>query len=210
MHKPLNRFKRQAMRSRLVSWGLLLLPSLAWGQPQLRVFILAGQSNMEGRGDVGHLRQLVNDPETRDDYEHLTSSDGSFLVRNDVTLAFGNDIAGLTVGKGANGVKFGPELQFGQVVGDHFSDPVLLIKTAYGGTDLAVDWRPPSSPNPPAEEAYMCGADPCDSFDYGRTYREMVRYVNDLLTNLDSDLPQYAGFELVMSGFVWFQGFNGE
>lgn len=165
---------------------------------------------MEGRGDLGHLTQLVEDPSTRDDYVHLTSSDGSWLVRDDVTLAFGSFIGGLTAGKGANAAKFGPELQFGHVVGDFFSDPVLVIKTAVGGTDLAVDWRPPSSPNPPIEEAYSCGGELCTASDYGRQYRAMVRYVNDILTGMERFIPQYAGFEIVLSGFVWFQGFNGK
>ena len=40
---------------------------------------------------------------------------------------------------------FGPELQFGHVVGEHFADPVLLIKTAWGGKSLANDFRPPSA-----------------------------------------------------------------
>jgi alpha-galactosidase len=31
------------------------------------------------------------------------------------------------------------------VVGDHFDEPVLLVKVAWGGKSLAVDFRPPSA-----------------------------------------------------------------
>jgi hypothetical protein len=40
----------------------------------------------------------------------------------------------------------GPEYAFGQIIGDYYaSDDVLLIKTAWGGKSLAVDFRPPSA-----------------------------------------------------------------
>jgi len=39
----------------------------------------------------------------------------------------------------------GPELGFGFVLGDYFEEPVLLIKTAWGGKSLYQDFRPPGS-----------------------------------------------------------------
>ena len=48
----------------------------------------------------------------------------------------------LAPGFGARGSTIGPELGFGHVVGDAFDEPVLLIKTAWGGKSLQKDFRP--------------------------------------------------------------------
>lgn len=43
-------------------------------------------------------------------------------------------------------VLFGPEVCFGDFMGDFYEEPVLLIKFAFGGfSSLAVDLRPASS-----------------------------------------------------------------
>jgi alpha-galactosidase len=44
---------------------------------------------------------------------------------------------------------------------------------------------------------------------YGKTYRDMIRHVGEVLGNLKPYFPQYdekRGYEL--AGFVWFQGWN--
>ena len=45
----------------------------------------------------------------------------------------------------------GPELQIGHRLGNHFKEPVLLIKTAWGGKSLYKDFRPPSAGGEPGE-----------------------------------------------------------
>ena len=55
----------------------------------------------------------------------------------------GESVLGFTVYGGRH--HFGPELQFGHVLGDYFDNQVLLIKTAWGGKSLYRDFRPPSS-----------------------------------------------------------------
>ena len=50
----------------------------------------------------------------------------------------------MTVGYGSPGC-IGLELQFGHIMGDHYEEPVLLIKTAWGGKSIGRDFRPPSS-----------------------------------------------------------------
>ena len=39
----------------------------------------------------------------------------------------------------------GPELQIGNLLGDHFVEPVLLVKTCWGGKSLFKDFRPPTA-----------------------------------------------------------------
>ena len=53
----------------------------------------------------------------------------------------------LKVGYSPNRDCFGPEFNFGQVMGDLFEEPVLLIKTAWGGKALGREFLPPSLRN---------------------------------------------------------------
>lgn len=179
------------------------------GKPRLRVFILAGQSNMEGKGAIKHLEQLLADPKTAATYEHLR--DGKdWVKRKDVRIRFQERSGPLTVGYAKPENRFGPELQFGCLVGDALDEPVLLIKTAWGGRNLAVDFRSPSAGpgkyqrrNPETKEL-----EPIPPTVYGTWYRAMLREVHETLADLDGHIPGYAGDGFEISGFVWFQGFN--
>ena len=86
---------------------------------------------------------------------------------------------------------FGPELQFGHILGDHFENQVLLIKTAWGGKSLYQDFRPPSSGG-----------------EVGRYYKLMIAQVREALANLKKDFPGYDGAGHELAGFVWYQGWN--
>ena len=121
----------------------------------LKVFILAGQSNMEGQGKIasepksnggkGSLEYLVKNPATAARFKHLVDKDGKWIVRDDVWIWYLGRKGKLTVGYGARDDRIGPELGFGLVMGDCLDNQVLLIKVAWGGKSLAKDFRPPSS-----------------------------------------------------------------
>jgi hypothetical protein len=54
----------------------------------------------------------------------------------------------LTVGYGAFGTggnRIGPEYLFGLTMEDRLKEPVLIIKTSWGGRSLHTDFRPPSA-----------------------------------------------------------------
>ena len=172
----------------------------------LKVFILAGQSNMEGHGGVRTLDALGEHPTHGHLLKKIKHADGSFVVRDDVFVSYqhgsGEIKRPLTVGMGAWGAEwFGPELMFGIEMGDHLEEPVLLIKTCWGGKDLFYDFRPPSAGKP----AYDVGKR--DS-KMGESYRQMVKEVHQCLENLDSDFPQFKGLKYQLCGLVWFQGWN--
>lgn len=168
----------------------------------IKVFILAGQSNMQGQGVVsmdhpndynsgkGNLVWSMQHSASKDKMRHLRDAEGKWIERDDVTVWYkqrGKVRHGkLTVGYTGYGGSshIGPELQFGHIVGDAFDEPVLLIKTAWGGKSLHVDFRPPSADG-----------------DTGPYYTQMVGEVREALASLD-DLP----YEL--AGFVWMQGWN--
>ena len=178
----------------------LLAALLALSAPQakgpVKVFILAGQSNMQGQGALKTLDWLGKPPTHGHLLEKLRNKDGSYTVREDVWIHYPRDTktlkkGNLTAGYGASDEKIGPEWTFGQVVGDHFENQVLLIKAAWGGRSLAVDFRPPSSGG-----------------ETGPTYTQMIEIVRDALKNLGQNFPAYDGKGYELAGFVWFQGWN--
>ena len=185
--------------------AIILLASSAWAEPvgkgPVKVFILAGQSNMEGAGAIrsnlqrndgkGSLEYLVKDPATADRYKHLVDEKGDWVVRDDVWIWYFDRKGGLTVGYGSRNDRIGPELQFGHVVGDQYEDQVLLIKIAWGGKSLAKDFRPPSSGG-----------------EVGPYYKELFQHVRDVLANLETHFPEYDGQGYEIVGLGWHQGWN--
>ena len=85
-------------------------------------------------------------------FKHLKNDKGQWTVRDDVWVRYQPEKGPLKAGPLTLGFTpyagkhhFGPELQFGHVVGDHLCSQILLIKTAWGGKSLYKDFRPPSS-----------------------------------------------------------------
>ena len=178
--------------------------------PPVVVFLLAGQSNMEGQavvdlvhekhynGGRGTLIRLMEDSKKSSMFRHLRGTDGSWTSRQDVQVWYqpgrGELKKGpLSIGFAFYGGKhhFGPELQFGHHMGDHFASPVLLIKTAWGGKSLGKDFRPPSADG-----------------DEGLYYRRMIDEYRSVTRNLGQHFPQWKGRPVRLAGFVWFQGWN--
>jgi hypothetical protein len=167
-----------------------------------KVFILAGQSNMQGQGVVsmdhpqyynegkGNLEWSMKHSESALKMKHLKDEHGNWVERKDVQISYkskdehrkGNLTVGYTGYGGSSHI--GPELQFGHVVGDYFEEPVFLIKTAWGGKSLHVDFRPPSSGG-----------------QVGPYYTQMIEEIHAALDGL-GQVP----YEL--AGFVWMQGWN--
>jgi len=203
----------------------------------VQVFILAGQSNMEGHGSVemgrdpadaanpdakskpvegglGSLRRLVTQQPDRygpAGKTPLVGKDGQWLVRDDVWIWATTDKGErgrLAVGFGARDT-IGPEFGFGHVVGNHADGPVLIIKTSWGGKDLAVDFRTPSAgPAPEYVKGKRREAIDADGALVGHFYRLMLEHVKDVRTNLATYFPELAGRETRLAGFGWHQGWN--
>lgn len=189
----------------------------------IKVFILAGQSNMVGFGNVetgnggaggiGSLRYLAVNDASYPDYNYaslLTNpsqpTTSAFRTRSDVKVWWrdGGPNLGGTVKKGDLGPPFkgvdidriGPEFAFGHVIGDFYpSNNVLIVKTAWGGRSLAADYRPPSA------VAARGGR-------VGDFFSAMIDYTRDALTNLDTEFPEWSGQGYQIVGMGWHQGFN--
>lgn len=186
------------------------VPSAALGEPRpLKVFILAGQSNMVGFSVVdlagkdfndgkGTLAQLVKDPAKRELFRGLLDDKGGWRTRDDVWVRYVPEdqkprVGSLGFGFTSHDGKhhFGPELGFGQVVGDALDDEVLVIKTAWGGKSLYVDFRPPSSGG-----------------QTGKYYTQMIKEVREALAAIKQDFPNSKAQGYELAGFVWYQGWN--
>ncbi len=177
--------------------------------PPVKVFILAGQSNMEGPAVVdldgkdynhgkGTLKGLLKDPAKAKLVGHLLDDKGRPVTRENVWVWYQPEKQPLKAGPLAPGFTpyggkhhFGPELQFGHVVGGHVGGQVLLIKTAWGGKSLYKDFRPPSSGG-----------------EVGPYYTRMVADVRKALAGLKDDFKGYAGQGYELAGFVWYHGWN--
>jgi len=173
---------------------------------KLKIFILSGQSNMVGFGQIkgspGTMETYVkSNPK---DYGHLVNHKGEPVVRDDVWLVNISTTdkqqqGWLTTGYGASEGHIGPEYGFGFVVGDVYEDPVLLIKSAWGGRSLSHNFLSPSSEKYPKPEK---------DGDKGFQYSEVLRHVKEITSDLKKYYPDYEGKGFEIVGFGWHQGWN--
>ena len=204
---------------------LLLIPAVAEAQP-LRVFILAGQSNMQGHAQVRTFAHIGMDPATKPLLAEMQNADGSPRILDRVWIssigcADSEQTGKLTTGFGAsqNGPKIGPEYTFGITMDRLVDGPILLIKTSWGGKSLNTDFRPPSAGPYVFNETQLAtfrkqGKDFAaikaeKEMATGVNYRLMIEHVKSVLADIKRVVPTYdasKGFEL--AGFVWFQGWN--
>jgi hypothetical protein len=211
----------------------------------LKVFILAGQSNMEGHAAVSTFDYIGKDPITAPILEEMRNPDGTPRVCDKVWMSYltgpydgsanGEGLGKLTAGFGArgdqptkDGGKIGPEFTFGIYMEKELKEPILIIKTAWGGRSLNTEFRPPSAgqyklPKEIQEvwDQHPQGAHGVPKLEdrknwqddkdaaSGLFYRMMIDHVKKVLADPKRVCPEYdekAGYEL--AGFVWLQGFN--
>ncbi|MCH7224686.1 Ig-like domain-containing protein [Haloferula sp. A504] len=119
------------------------------GRP-VKVYILSGQSNMVGYGQVagdgpGTLATMTG---VENKFPNLVDASGDWSVYNDVFYR------GVISDGGSGpmqplvaGDKYGPEYGFGVVMAYHHDEPVLVIKSSIGNRSLSWDCLPPGSPS---------------------------------------------------------------
>jgi alpha-galactosidase len=223
---------------------LCVLAPISFAKP-LKVFILAGQSNMEGHAEISTFDYIGKDPLTAPLLKEMRNPDGAPRVCDNVWMSYltgpydgsanGEGLGKLTAGFGERGdnptqlsSKIGPEFTFGIYMEKELKEPVLIIKTAWGGRSLNTEFRPPSAgpyklpkeiqdewdKHPqgahgiPKLEERKKWQDEKDAAS-GVFYRMMVEHVKKVLADPERVCPAYdpkEGCEL--AGFVWLQGFN--
>ncbi|QJW93796.1 sialate O-acetylesterase [Frigoriglobus tundricola] len=196
----------------------------------LKVFILAGQSNMQGHARVSTFGSLADDPKTAPLLKEMRGPDGKPRTCERVWISSvgcagdgWSDVieqkGKLTAGFGASAEKIGPEFTFGIYTEQRLGGPVLIIKTAWGGRSLHTDFRPPGAGPEPFND-FIIDQWKKQGLDVekeaakihkngGVFYRHMIDHVRKVLKDIKRVVPDYddkQGYEL--AGFVWFQGFN--
>ena len=167
---------------------------------KVRVFILAGQSNMQGQGaiidpegDPGDLIDVIEN-DTDGDWAEV-GEPSKWSILDNVYLYYQGDEGTIkekvTVGQGANPNAIGPELMFAHQMDAFYKDPVLIIKTAWGGKSLAQDFRPPSAGG-----------------TTGPYYNKMIQIIQNVTMNLSTEFPEIGTSQFELTGFAWFQGWN--
>ena len=218
----------------LIAFTFSLLQGAAVAKP-LKVFILAGQSNMQGHAKIETLDYIGDDPRTAPMLKKMRGADGKPAVCDHVWISsvgcqgdaytdLTEKTGKLTAGFGAPEGKIGPEFTFGLIMDAVLNEPVLIIKTAWGGRSLHTDFRPPSAgpytlsafqkENYPKQEGHGIPKDfekwKADKIkDTGVYYRHMIEHVKSVTKDIKRVCPAYdekQGYEI--AGFVWFQGFN--
>ena len=211
----------------------------------VKVFILAGQSNMEGHAAISTFDYIGKDPLTAPLLKEMRNPDGTPRVCDKVWMSYltgpydgsanGEGLGKLTAGFGERGNqptklsgKIGPEFTFGIYMEKELKEPIIIIKTAWGGRSLNTEFRPPSAgqyklPKQIQEvwDKYPQGAHGVPKLEdrkkwqadkdaaSGVFYRMMIEHVKKVLADPKRVCPEYDakdGYEL--AGFVWLQGFN--
>jgi alpha-galactosidase len=204
-------------------------------QKPLKVYILAGQSNMEGHAKVETFDYIGDDSATAPLLKEMRSADGKPRICETVWITYltgspdrdmlGEGFGKLTAGYGSrrnpteDGGKIGPEFTFGITMEKAYDGPILIIKTAWGGKSLHTDFRPPSAGPYKFGKAQLeklekqgkdiDGARADKAKATGRYYRLMMDHVSMVLKDIKRVYPEYdpkQGYEI--AGFAWFQGWN--
>jgi alpha-galactosidase len=122
-------------------------------------------------------------------------------------------------------------LEFGVAMGNHFDEPVLLIKAAWGGHSLYKQFRSPSA-GFPAKEVLQKELDQAQANfkknneknkktdplpkvedikkEYGSSYRKMLAEIKEVVGHSGTMFPALKGKPVELAGFVWFQGWNDQ
>ena len=215
--------------SLLLSTSLTLLASqLLANEKPLKVFILCGQSNMQGHANVSTLEHIGMDPQTAPILEEILDSNGKPQTCSNVWISsIGHDGTeterhgrlSADYGAAGRGPKIGPEYTFGIYMEKMLDEPILIIKTAWGGKSINTDFRSPSAGPFEFNEQQL------ENFEKqnkdvneikakraaatGHYYRLTIEHTKKVIGDIKRVYPDYnpdAGHEL--AGFVWFQGWN--
>ena len=197
----------------------------------VKVFIIMGQSNTLEMGKVkgdneGSLEFAVNKENL---YPFMIDGEGNWTKRQDVRNVHTQGSGGPN-GRGGvrrndwltvSGGKIGIEQGIGHQLGNHFDEPVLILKSSIGNRSLGWDLLPPGSDRYEYTESngktyfYAGSGDTFDRWEKGTEpgsvnwhaglqYEGDVARAKKVLSNLNEAYPNATKYEV--AGFLWWQG----
>jgi hypothetical protein len=147
------------------------------------VYLIGGQSNATGQGYIKNIPSSLT-INTKVQLYHSADINSGGVASTWMTLrpaSEGADYCNL-------GLRFGPELSFGNNIQSFYSNrQIAIIKHAKSGTNLYSQWAPGSSPS--------------DSVHFGPEFKTFVNTVDGGLKALKS-----RGLKPVIRGMLWQQG----
>lgn len=231
------------MQKQLFSFTFVVLLATALLNPALvqaadeaktyKVFIYAGQSNAQGKAPIAIMSAQAEAPATKAFYKPYRK-DGQWIVRDDVFFRYASQgpmgtHGPLKLGLGSH--RTGGDYVFASMMGDRFNEPVVISKSAYGGSSLYKNFRSPSAGFPSDEklQAELTSAqkrvttsneknkknDPIPTMEdlkseYGQLYRQILADYKTLTESADVLFPELKGMKPELAGVVWFQGWNDQ
>lgn len=218
------RFPSHCLWVLLCLWNLSSTALSEDTKKPLQIYILAGQSNMQGHAKISTFEHIGMDAATKPMLDLMIDAKGKPTVCQRVWIssigcAESEQTGKLTAGFGASPEKIGPEFTFGIYTQMLTDAPILIIKTSWGGKSLHTDFRPPSAGPYVFNETLLSnltkqGKDlsairAAKEKETGVCYRQMIDHVKYVLSDIQRIIPDYdssVGYEL--AGFAWFQGWN--
>lgn len=185
----------------------LIVPSHGSRKAPAKVFLVAGDDNVEGFGYLRQLEGLLSNQTFASSAEgekfaHLKDpTTGRWVERDDVFVVYEHERhKPLRQGRlnmydygGVVNETFGPEVEVGHVLGNTFDEPVIIVKAGWSKKSLGHDFLPPSS--------------------NGFTGFEWVRAVDavrDAIKNVDKIVGsrKYRGGRAELAGVIWWHGYG--
>ena len=145
----------------------------------VKIYIIAGQSNAEVRGNPTFLKE--NFPESAKPHDDIWR----FIPTVAIPTPF----------NGPGYDRYGVELGAGLGVREVVDNDIIFMMSAVGGTMLYDRWLSPT-----AAKRLDC--------ETGDLYNRLIKQAHNLVANLDTRYPRYKGQGYELAGFIWFQGEN--
>lgn len=159
---------------------MFMLDDVSLNASTVRVFILAGQSNMSGCDDVRNLDPSWQIPIER----HMFYWDDQNPNPGLIALSTGSSTASCAAS--APEFFFGPELSFGKEIAQLYPhDQILIIKYAVGGTNLYSEWTTPDNEFP----------------EGGPMWNQLLDTITESLAEVSMQNHEFS-----IEAFLWMQG----
>ncbi|WP_437492135.1 sialate O-acetylesterase [Sorangium sp. So ce1014] len=184
--------------------GVMSLSASAMAQP-VKVFVLAGQSNMVGYGVGAALpAEIQSQPDIWYDHHNPDARQGGPYA-----AATSADWGPLEPKGEAR--RYGPEITFGRAMAEAYPEHrIAIVKVAQGGTNLVEHWGRGLAPDPEVlykSQLYHALLGKLDSATYAGD--RALRYPDEP-TRLDNALARLEseGHDVEIAALLWMQGEN--
>jgi hypothetical protein len=188
----------------LLAGALASTASVASAAP-IKLFVMAGQSNMVGYGDGAALPPaLGNQPDVW--YDHYNPDARSGGPYAGATSTAFEALRPMGVNQ-----RYGPEVTFGRALADAFpGQTIAIVKMSQGGTNIFEHWGRGLPADPDPTYAYksqlyhaLLGALDSTTGTQELAYPDEVTRLDGAIARLEAD-----GLDYELAGLLWMQGEN--